>query len=259
MLRLFIVGLALSTTTPVWRDRINRIDSRSRLVPQVATSSTPYSFCDTALAAGNRVGTWGCVNGDMTSPTGDTLGWTKTAGATVTTGTTCASPSYVTLTHATPDYISTVNSVIDTLPSSWTFCVAYEQTTNDNAAAFMVGAYPCCGSYNLTTEQVHGGQMTFYGGGGPTGIYATTGQKVLACSHRAAGTSTAYFRIDGSTLAVPSFGGYSYSTIAGQKFIVGAESTNYALQGKVYGAFYTETELVQADLDALYTAVFTCP
>jgi hypothetical protein len=46
MLRLFIVGLALSTTTPVWRDRINRIDSRSRLVPQVATSNyTPRNYC----------------------------------------------------------------------------------------------------------------------------------------------------------------------------------------------------------------------
>lgn len=238
------------------RDRLGRLTGCDPAPATTAAAS--YSFCSN-LAPGQKVGNWGCVNGDMTSPTGDHLGWTKTAGATVTTGTTCASPSYVTLTHATPDYISTVNSVIDTLPSSWTFCVAYEQTANDNASAFMVGTYPCCGAYNLTTEQVFGGQMTFYGGGGPTGIYATTGQKVLACSHRSAGTSTAYFRTDGSTLAAPSFGGYSYSTIAGQKFVVGAESASYAMQGKVYGAFYTETELVQADLDALYTAVYSCP
>lgn len=222
------------------------------------SSASAYTFCSN-LSAGQRVGNWGCVNGDATAAAGDHLGWTKTAGATVTAGTTCASPSYVTLTHATPDYLSTTNSVIDTLPSSWTFCVAYEQTSNANAAAFMVGAFPCCGSYNLTTEQAFGGQITFYGGGGPTGIYAVTGQKVLACAHRSSGTTTAYFRIDGSTLAAPSFGGYSYSAITNQRFIVGAESGTYALEGKVFGAFYTETELVQADLDALYTAVFSCP
>lgn len=238
--------------------RLGRLTGCDSTGAAAAAPAAPYTFCSN-LTSGQKVGNWGCVNGDMTSPTGDHLGWTKTAGATVTSGSTCASPSYVTLTHATPDYINTVNSVIDTLPSSWTFCVAYRQTSNANTAAFMVGAFPCCASYNLTTEQPAATQMVFYGGGGPTGgVFASSGDNVLACSHRAGGTTTAYFKHDSGGAATPSFGGYTYSTITGQQFIVGAESATYALDGRVYGAFYTETELTTADLDSLYTAVFGC-
>lgn len=52
-LRLIIAFLATLTATPVWRDRINRIDSRSRLVPQVAASSPNYLF---SLAPSNGAG-----------------------------------------------------------------------------------------------------------------------------------------------------------------------------------------------------------
>lgn len=257
MLRLFIVGLALSTTTPVWRDRINRIDSRSRLVPQVATSSTPYTFCDTALAAGNRTGNWGCVNGDMTSPAGDHLGWTKTAGATVTTGTTCASPSYLTLANANADRV-TSNTFTDSLPGTFTICAAYRQTTNATTSAFMVGTYPCCSAYNITTEQVFGGQMSFYGSGGPSSVYASADENVLACTRVTGGVATAYFRFNGTIAFVPT-SAVSYSVIAGQKLTIGSDGASYSLDGQLFGAFYTETALSDDDLDALYTAVYSCP
>lgn len=256
MLRLFIIGLALSTTTPVWRDRINRIDSRSRMVPQVAASSTPYTFCDSALVAGNRTGTWGCINGDGTAPTGDNLGpWVATGSPSSTTGTTCASPSYKTLTTATPAqrYESTV--AVTSAPSAFSWCALY-QATSTLKAAFFWGNYPCCSGYAVTVEESVTLHQYTTGGASVNSLVTVGTDKTLVCGSYSGGTSVFYVRNAALGTSYQSGAGAPVAA-AGYKITFGADSDSSSarVDGKFFGGFYTEKAMVQADFDTIYAAV----
>lgn len=256
MLRLFLVGLLLSATGPVWRDRINRLDSRSRLIPQTAVSSTPYTFCGTALTAGNRSGTWGCVNGDATAPSGDNLGpWVVTGSPTSTSGTTCASPSYKTLSTATPAqrYESTV--AVTSVPTAFTWCALY-QATSTLKAAFFWGNYPCCSGYAMTVEESATLRQYTTGGASVNSLVTVGTDKTLVCGSYTGGTSVFYVRNTTLGTSYQSGAGAPVSA-AGYKITFGADSDASAakVDGKFFGGFYTEKAMVQADFDTIYDAV----
>lgn len=253
MLRLFIIGLALSTTTPVWRDRINRIDSRSRVVPQSATSAS-YTFCATALTAGNRTGTWGCVNGDGSAPSGDNLGpWVVTGSPASTSGTTCAAPSYKTLTTATPAqrYESTV--AVTSAPSAFSWCALY-QATSTLKAAFFWGNYPCCGAYAVTVEESV--TLRQYMGASVNSLVTVGTDKTLVCGSFSGGTAVFYTRNEALGVSYQSGPGTPVAA-AGYKITFGADSdaSSAKVDGKFFGGFYTEKAMVQADFDTIYEAI----
>lgn len=253
MLRLFIIGLALSTTTPVWRDRINRIDSRSRMVPQVAASSTPYTFCDSALVAGNRTGTWGCINGDGSAPSGDNLGpWVATGSPSSTTGTTCASPSYLTF-DASPDYVQSTTAVGST-PAAFTICSLWQQQTGTGLlqTGWFWGVYPCCGSFVTLSEE----SVVFIGyfpSSVSSAVSVAANDKALVCGSYSGGTAHVYVRTLGGTFNYASSAA-SPPSVANSKFTFGSDGV-YTNTGKFFGGFYTEKELSQSDMDAIYDAV----
>lgn len=260
-LRLIIAFLATLTATPVWRDRINRIDSRSRMVPQVAVSTTPYSFCDSALVAGNRTGTWGCINGDGTTPTGDNLGpWVASGSPSSTSGTTCASPSYKTFDGANPDYYISTGS-LGAVPSAFTLCGLYSLTSNVVFSPFAWEAGLGLG-YTFVTEQ--SATLVMYpNGSGSLNTFRTVGtsDKILICYSSGSGAHHAYLKSVGGSTDGYVTGASSAPTLGAgaQKIIFGADSILYNLTGKFFGGFYTEKELSQSDMDAIYTATVTCP
>jgi hypothetical protein len=237
------------------RDRLGRLTGCDPAPTTTAAAS--YSFCAAALVAGNRVGTWGCVNGDGTAPAGDNLGpWVVSGSPSSTSGTTCAAPSYKTFNGATPDYVISTAS-IGAVPPAFTICGAYLLTSS---AAFAPFAWEAgLGSfYTLVSEQ---SVVLLMYPNSPSTLSTlqtiSTGDKVLICYSYAGGSQHAYIKSLGG-----SFNTYvSNSTTApvlgagGQKIIWGADSTSYTLNGNFYGGFYTEKDLGQSDLDAVFAAV----
>ncbi len=253
-----LVGASIGALAGV-RDPFSRDDRRYwRIYQNAATAAvggSGYHFCD-ALAQVDRVGTWGCINGDGTAPTGDNLGpWVASGSPSGTSGTTCASPSYKTLHTATPAerYESTV--AVTSVPSAFSWCAVYEATTTLEAAFFW-GNFPCCSGYAVTVEKSVTLRQYNTGGASVNSLVTVGTEKTLVCGSYSGGTQAFYVR--NSAL------GTSYQTgagapaaAAGYKITFGADanSSSAKVDGKFYGGFYTEKQLVQSDFDAIYTAV----
>ena len=254
-----LVGASLGALAGV-RDPFSRDDRRYwRIYQNAATAAVggvAYHFCD-ALAQGDRVGTWGCVNGDGTATPGDNLGpWVAGGSPVKYGGTTCSAPSYSTLNGATPDYfIST--SAIGAVPAAFTICGVYSLTSSTvfSAFAWQTGLG---GAYTITTEQ--SATLVMYPNGLATfNSLSTLGtnDKSLICYSNSGGSDHIYIRtVAGSINGYLTRSAGSPTLGAGaQKILFGADSASYGATGKFFGGFYTEKELSQSDLDTIYAAV----
>ena len=226
-----------------------------RGLPPRSSGAAPYTFCDTALAAGNRTGTWGCINGDGTAPTGDNLGpWVVSGSPSSTSGTTCASPSYKTLTTASPAqrYESTV--AVTSVPSAFSWCAVY-QATATLTAAFFWGNYPCCSGYAVTVEESVTLRQYTTGGASVNSAVTVGTDKTLVCGSYSGGTSVFYVR--NATLGTSYQSGAGAPAAAGYKITFGADSDSSSarVDGKFFGGFYTEKAMAQSDFDTIYAAV----
>lgn len=225
--------------------------------PSTATGPSPYSFCDSALTAGNRTGTWGCINGDGSAPSGDNLGpWVVSGSPSSTSGTTCAAPSYKTFNGATPDYVISTAG-IGAVPSAFTFCGVYQLSSNTVFSAF-AWQTSLGGAYTLTTEQ--SAVLIFYPNGGSNFSSLSTigtGEKALICYSYSGGTQYIYIKSPSGSFDKYASAATAAPTLAGgtQKVLWGADAASYNLTGNFYGGFYTEKLLDQTALDAIYDAV----
>lgn len=239
-------------------DRIGRQVVCDSGVPAAAPAApaAPYSFCDAALVAGNRVGTWGCVNGDGTAPAGDNLGpWVVIGSPSSTSGTTCASPSYQTLTTAIPAQRFESTATVTSVPSAFAWCAVY-QATATLTAAFFWGNYPCCAAYTMTVEESVTLRQYTTGGAGVNSLVTVGTDKTLVCGSYSGGTSVFYVR-NGTLGTSYQSGAGAPAAAAGYKITFGADSdaSIARVDGKFFGGFYTEKAMVQADFDTIYTAV----
>lgn len=254
MLALTLVALLLPGTGGAAK---HRLFLQPNLPRGAAAAVTPYAFCDTALTAGNRVGTWGCINGDGTAPSGDHLGpWVASGSPSSTTGTTCASPSYKTLTTATPAqrYESTV--AVTSAPSAFSWCALY-QATSTLKAAFFWGSYPCCGDYSVTVEESTEVTLRqYFNPSSVNSIVTVVTDKTLVCGSYSGGTQALYAQSTGGLMSYQTSAA-TLATAAGHKITFGADSDSASskVDGKFFGGFYTEKALSQSDFDAIYTAV----
>ena len=245
-------GLA-SPAAGIYQSAVTAACSNTLAVPCFQTDVLPdagYHFCD-ALAQGDRVGTWGCVNGDGTATPGDNLGPWVPGGAPVKYGgTTCSAPSYSTLNGATPDYYTSTVSV-GSAPSAMSWCALLQDNTSLKSG-FYWGAYPCCSSYAVTIEEA-AILKEYFSGGTPVNSASSLGtEKTLVCGSWSGGTG--YFYIRNSSIGSTFYSGAtSLNPVSGQKFTFGADGTS-SVTGKFFGGFYTEKQLAQADFDAIYTA-----
>lgn len=229
-----------------------RIGGRG-VLPRAASTASSYSFCDTALVAGNRTGTWGCINGDGTAPTGDNLGpWSQVGSPTTTTGTTCTAPSYLTF-DASPDYVQSTTAV-GTTPAAFTICSLWKQQAGTGLlqTGWMWGVYPCCSSFVSLAEE-SSVFIGYYPSSVSSFVSVAANDKALVCGSYSGGTAHTYVRTLGGILAYTN-GAASPPSVAGAKFIFGSDGT-YTNTGQFFGAFYTEKELSQGDLDAIFDAV----
>ena len=248
-----LVGASLGALAGV-RDPFSRDDRRYwRIYQNAATAAVggvAYHFCD-ALAQGDRVGTWGCVNGDGTATPGDNLGpWVAGGSPVKNGGTTCSAPSYSTLNGATPDYYTSTVSV-GAAPSAMSWCALLQDNTSLKSGFFW-GAYPCCSSWAVTVQESVILKEYFSGGTPINSASVLATEKTLLCGSWSGGTGAFYLRNSsiGSTYYT---GATSLNPVAGHKFTFGADGL-MSVTGKFYGGFYTEKALSQSDFDAIYTA-----
>lgn len=231
--------------------RLTGCDATSAAV----SPATPYTFCS-ALSAGQRVGSWNCVNGDLTSPVGSTSTYSGVS-VSANSGTSCASPPSQTMTSAAHSRV-VADTALDTAPSTWTFCSSYKYTGSSNIGPLFWGIYPCCAAYAFTSEQA--AVMSHYGTGGSINTLTTlsAGDRVLHCTIAdGGGTFHSYIRKVGMSASYIA-GTLATTSGAGYKHTFGAESAGYGTDGTWYGGFYTETALDNTALDNIFTSTVSC-
>ncbi len=207
----------------------------------------PYSFCN-QFAAGDKAGTWGCVNGDLTTGSGSSLTFSGVGSPTTTAGTTCASPS-----KATFSATKWVASNTTTFPTgAWSICALYDLT--GMADPYSVWSFGDSANHYAMTQETASGFWVQYASTGSINTSEPAFALLFTCLVSTPSTSTIYMN------AVQGAGASTTFTDPGSAaWLFGSDSliTGYRFAGPFLGGFVTEKVLSGADIARLYAAV-TC-
>lgn len=242
--------------------RIDRGDTRPSRVWQrdfrvPSSSAAAFAFCNASTVAGAMSGSWGCTNGDLTERAGSTYDWAGVGSPTPNAGSgTCAAPAYQSITAGGGQYLE-ASPAKDSVTGAFTLCVHGEATANTQVSTLAWITYPCCGGgYSVTAEQ--SAALTYYPGGS-TGHTVVSGDRFLSClTYNGSGSTSGYIRTNGDPVSTFVTAAATPNSKTGARFVFGADSATYGLTGRIYGGFFTETALSQAQLDAIFLQVVEC-
>lgn len=213
-----------------------------------SSPAAPYSFC-AQLQAGDEAGSWGCVNGDLTAGASSTLTWSAVGSPTISSGTTCASPS-----KATFSATAWVKSSNTTFPAAaWSMC-GYFDLTGMSVPYALVSFGDGANHYAMGEET--NALFAWYGTTGGINTSPPSFAPVFFCvTSSGAGAVQLYF----NGAAGSSTTGVTYADPGGAGWLFGSDSfiTGYRFAGPFLGGFVTEKVLSGSDVSRLYHAV-TC-
>lgn len=226
----------------------HRLFMQPNLQRQAGGGIAPYSFCD-LLQSGDKSGSWGCINGDQT--TSGPVTFSGVNSPAVTSGLTCASPSYSTTDEAATKYFR--SATVAAPSGAFSTCILAKPTTTwDSTGVFGQGD----GVSHYPYESILSGAnwTNYFEGGGTFNIGTSSwppigNVPVLVCIVFSGGTATLY-------AAGSSRGSGSGVTIANQNGRIWLANDGFGaiIDGKFYGGFTTEKALSATDIGRLSQA-----
>jgi hypothetical protein len=244
-----LLALALAQIQPDAREggRASMREGGRSTEKATAAPAVPYSFC-AQLQAGDQVGGWGCVNGDLTAGAGSTLTWSAVGSPSTSSGITCATPSKA--TFSATDWVKSNNT---TFPAAdWSICALVDLTPigAGNYAVWSFGN----GANNAIMSQESSTVWVSYAATGGIITSLPPATLLFACETFTALTLQLYFNgVAGSNHAS------TFLDPGGSGWLFGSDgfTTGYRLPGPFLGGFVTEKALSGADVSRLFHAV-TC-
>lgn len=268
MLALVAIALLGQTTEPAARWQPNLAASSGSPVLTVAVPSsapTVTSLCG-AVDAGDKSGSWFCLEGDGGTVTGSSLAFAPMNSPTIQAwpvcpnGPNCASVDRMVFDAGVGQYMESVAdfasppgsfSVLaiastDTVDVFDEVVAAYYQATNVWRIAHFAGA----ASWRFIVQSASGGSNTT-GGLPVTRVY----EDIFLCATYDVTDGIPRIRSRGSSDTGPALATKTLNSAA-QRVMVGAEtSTTRKMNGKIRGVFYTEKFLSNDDCDRIEALV----
>lgn len=226
-------------------------------LPHGAASSAPsWSFCD-ALQAGDKAGSWFCMDGNASSPAGSSItAWSLVNSPTITVGTTCASPSRINMSISAHSYVRSTGTIA-TPAGPFTICALVKAT----ASATSIFDLGNDGSTYAVDTETPSGVISVY----PTPSTIATGRSIstttfsMVCFRFTdASTTTTAYTIIGGVGASSNSSGVGALNAGPFSMNWGFESAGTGYDGDFYGGFKVGKILTNADCDRIYAAAVTC-
>jgi hypothetical protein len=224
------------------------------MLRSTSSSTAPFSFCS-QLQAGDKAGAWGCWDvstGAIAASSGSSLTFSGVSSPAVHTGTTCASPAYVSTTSTA--WVAAGNS---TFPAGdFTVCGLFDLT----GVSTPYGVYSMGDMGNGTNLPLYQETNATWVIGGSTGSAATSNPGAaltLSCTTNHAGTINMYF--NNGTLSGP-WSPFTFATATNEAWRWGTDGITggYHFVGHYLAGFITEKQLSQADVQRIYGKWVSC-